>query len=252
MKTKLTLTTAFIGQFLFSTIAQGAEYLLASYPGVAPYIVHSDSKHKGIEIEVVEAAMASVGHTVKYVTLPFGRAIKEFKDKKVDGALTISPSAGLDLGEAHFSDSHITFRNVAISLTENNYKIPDIASLGKYSIASFEFATQYLGKQFAEMAKANSKYREMIPDTRPIPPTLYAKRAQVVVIEINIFKYHLNKETYTVDTTQPITVHRVFPENPFAVVFADPALRDQFNAGLKSIRDNGTYKAIFERYIGSE
>lgn len=252
MKTKLAFATAIIGQFLLSSAAQGAEYVFVSYPGVAPYIVQEDNQRTGIEIEVVDAAMAAAGHTVKYVTLPFGRAIKQFKNKKVDGALTISPSAGLDLGETHFSDSHITFRNVAISLTKNGFEIPDIASLGKYSIASFEFATQYLGEEFATMAKANSRYREMIPDTRPIPPTLYAKRAEVVVIEINIFKYHLKKETYTVDIKQPITVHRVFPENPFAVAFADPNLRDEFNAGLKTIRENGTYKAIFENYIGSQ
>jgi polar amino acid transport system substrate-binding protein len=230
--------------------AASKEYLMASYPGIAPYIIQQGDVRTGIEIDVVEEAMAAMGHSVKFVAIPFGRAIKEFKAGKVDGALTISQAADLDLGEAHFSDNHITFQNVAISLTERDLDIPDIGSLSNYAVASFEFAKQYLGDDFAAMANANERYREMIPDTRPIPPTLYAGRADVVVIEINIFKHHLKNEDYSVPTDKPITIHTIFDENPFTVAFTDPKVRDDFNEGLQIIRENGVYQAIFERYVG--
>ena len=226
------------------------ELVFVTYPGVAPYIIQSEDKPTGIEIDVVEAAMDAAGLELRFTTVPFGRGIKQFKDGEVDAALTISLDAGLDLGDAHYSDNHITFRNVAITLTENDYDLPDIASLGNYSVAAFEFAKEYLGADFADMAESNPNYSEMIPDTRPIPPTLFAGRADVVVIELNIFKHHMKNETYTVPTDKEITVHNIFPENPFVVAFADPDVRDAFNAGLKSIREDGTYETILERYVG--
>lgn len=226
------------------------EYVFATYPGVAPYIIQGEGKPSGIEIDVVEAAMAAAGLDLRFTTVPFGRGVKQFKDGEVDAALTISLAADLDLGKAHFSDNHITFRNVAITLTENGIELPDVKSLGQHSVAAFEFAKEYLGPEFADMANTNPKYSEMIPDTRPIPPTLFAGRADVVVIEFNIFKHHIKNETYLVPTDKLITVHNIFSENPFVVAFADPEVRDAFNAGLKVIRKNGTYDAILTKYVG--
>ena len=250
MKSSIHSCALFIGLILAGLPAASKEYLMASYPGIAPYIIQQGDTRTGIEIDVVEKSMAAMGHTVKFVAVPFGRAIKEFKAGNVDGALTISQSADLDLGDPHFSDNHITFQNVAISLTERALEIPDIPSLGNFDVASFEFAKQYLGDEFAAMADNNKRYREMIPDTRPIPPTLYAGRADVVVIEINIFKHHLKNEEYLVATDEPITIHKIFADNPFSVAFKDPAVRDQFNEGLQIIRDNGVYQEIFESYVG--
>lgn len=244
---KAALAMAFFGM---SLPAMADKFLMASYPGIAPYIVQGEEGRSGIEIDVVTEAMAVMGHEVEFASLPFGRALPEFKNGRFDALLTISPGAGLDLGDAYFSDNHITFKNVAISLAERGLDIPDITSLGNYSVASFEFAKQYLGDEFAAMANANPNYREMIPDTRPLPPTLFAGRADVAVIEINIFKYHLQNETYTVPVDAETTVHSIFPENPFVMAFKDEAARDQFNQGLVKIRENGTYDAIFAKYVG--
>ena len=74
----------------------------------------------------------------------------------------------------------------------------------------------------------------------------------MAIIEETIYKYHLNNETYPVDVNRPIKIHRIFPRNPFTVAFKNAPDRDDFNRGLKIIRENGTYQKIFESYTGTQ
>jgi len=52
-----------------------------------------------------------------------------------------------------------------------------------------------------------------------------------------------------VDTTQPIDMWYIFPKVPFRVGFVDKKVRDDFNDGLKQLRESGRYDEIINKYI---
>ena len=51
------------------------------------------------------------------------------------------------------------------------------------------------------------------------------------------------------DTSQEILLHEIFPGVDYKILFNDPAIRDEFNAGLKMIRDSGRYDEIIQDYV---
>ncbi len=244
IKIVATLITVFAGAF--SASAQADVLKIASSPAVPPYII--PETNNGIEIDIVRAALAVVGHEAEFSTLPFPRVVARMRDGEFDAALTISKSADLPLGNSHYSDNHITFENVAITLKDRDLKIESIADLSDKSIAAFEFAREYLGPEFAAMAAKNPLYREISPSTSQLLPTLFSGRADVIVIEINIFKYHRLVYDLPRDTGQGVTFHPIFPLNPFRVAFTDEGYRDDFNEGLAQIRKSGVFDDIIARY----
>jgi polar amino acid transport system substrate-binding protein len=61
--------------------------------------------------------------------------------------------------------------------------------------------------------------------------------------------------TTKADTAQPLTFHPIFPPTSYHVAFRDTALCDDFNRGLKHLRDSGEYDRIvarYARYLGTD
>ena len=52
-----------------------------------------------------------------------------------------------------------------------------------------------------------------------------------------------------VDTSQPVEYHALFPETPYKVAFREASIRDDFNRGLKEIRENGLYDRTIKKYV---
>ncbi len=48
--------------------------------------------------------------------------------------------------------------------------------------------------------------------------------------------------------TQPIVMHDLFPQNDYKAAFAAKDVRDDFNEGLKRLRESGEYERIIKRY----
>jgi polar amino acid transport system substrate-binding protein len=231
--------------FVVSGSAFAKDLKLASSTAVPPYIIVDTNS--GIELDVVREVLGLKGYTVTFEHLPFPRAVEKMKAGEFDGALTISQTAELELGNVFYSDSHITFQNVAISLKSSHLNIEKISDLSDKAISTFQYARQYIGPEFAKMADSNPAYREL-PNSSQIVPMLFQKRVQTIVMEINIFKYLL-KEIKFIDTSTPVVIHEIFPKNPFKVVFLDSKVRNDFNQGLKMIRANGRYNEIINKYI---
>lgn len=176
--------------------------------------------------------------------MPFARVKRELKNREVDGALTITPDSGI---KAFYSDNHIVCRNVAISLKKNRFNIRGIQDLKDKSVLAFQDATLYLGKDFASMAKQNPNYREIAKQQLQIN-LIYSNRVDVIVLDKNIFYYH-RKQNDMVDTSQPVDIWAIFPPSPFSVAFVDKKVRDDFNEGLKQLRESGRYDQIVNKYI---
>ncbi len=208
-----------------------------------PYIIAE--KNIGIEYDIVKEALAYKGHTLVPVYVPFARVLKEIETKRVQGALTVNESSGLK--DVFFSNSHITYQNAVMSLKNANLTINSLENLSKLRVTGFMNAKLYLGKDYKNAMANNSKYDET-NDQEAQVALLFKKRVQALVCDINIFKFYRQNNTKT-DTSEEITIHELFPATNYKVAFIDKKLRDDFNEGLKYLRDSGKYKEIVKKYV---
>lgn len=95
---------------------------------------------------------------------------------------------------------------------------------------------------------------------------LYWQRADFLLIDRNIFLYWKNQidarnpDPVTLgplrtDVSAPLTFHdlsrftRIAVRAPMQNLFRSAQVRDQFNQGLRALRESGRYQAIIDQYI---
>lgn len=226
------------------TTAKGKAIKVAFGMTLPPYVFENST---GIEYDIIKRSLEIKGYSIKPYYVPFARVIKSIKDKDVEAAATVNEDAGLT--DVHFSDSHITYQNVVVALASKKYKIEKIADLADKRIVAFQKATDYLGAEFAAMAKKNKDYTELANQELQIA-MLHKDRVDVVVSDINIFKYYKMTST-KVDKTlnQEEAIYPVFAPVNYKVAFSDKKVRDDFNEGLKELKKSGEYNKIIANYI---
>jgi polar amino acid transport system substrate-binding protein len=203
-----------------------------------------ESEQGGIEVEIAEQALAAVGCKMKAMYFPPARGLGMLKTSQIDGLMTTDEGIG---GDYYFSDSYIVYQNVATTLTNRHINLQSIDDLSNYSVAGFQNASVILGSRFNALVARHKDYKEypyqLIQDN-----LLYSGRVDMVVGDRLIFRYFSAHMMPSIDSTQPVTFHSIFPPNPRKVAFRNVELRDRFNAGLKIIRSNGTYDTILKKY----
>ena len=94
---------------------------------LAPYAIPETSS--GLEVEIIQAALALHGHTLKPVFMPQARGLVALQDRVVDAAERGSPKM-LAENKLYFSEiSAITYQDTAITLKKNNLSINSISDL---------------------------------------------------------------------------------------------------------------------------
>lgn len=233
------ILAAFLIMFAVTT-AHAKDVTLVAGLSLPPYIIQESNS--GIEYDIIKEALAAKGHNLTINYVPFVRLIVDYK--KHDGAITINESSG---ATGEYSDTVITYKNYAISLKDKGVNVASIQDLKDKKIVAFQNATKYLGEEYAAVAKGNSKYKEQGKQNLQVK-MLYSGRADVIVSDINIFKY-FRKSVDDIDTSADITLHEIFDGVAYKALFNDAAIRDDFNAGLKQLKESGRYDEIVNSYI---
>ena len=205
-----------------------------------PYIIQETNN--GMEYDIIKESLAKKGHTLHMKYVPFVRVAVDYK--KYDGAVTINESSGI---KGNYSDVVITYQNYAISLKKNGIKIDSVKDLKDKEVVAFQNATKYLGTEYAETVKNNSKYSEQGKQILQVK-VLYSERADAIVSDINIFKFYKKKVT-DIDTSSEVVFHEIFPGVDYKAIFNDASVRDEFNAGLNELKQSGRYEEIIKSYI---
>jgi len=252
MKQTTRFVLAAVGAALLSSAAQAKEVKMLLSFAIPPYVIKDEAKQdaSGFEYEIIKAALTAKGHTVKPVFVAMGAIPKMLKDQQADGAQRGSPELKEADGFFYAEEPAVHYQDVAITLKKNNLAINAMDDLKGKSITTFQGASHFLGPDFAAAVKGNPNYAETGDEKRRVLQ-LYANGAQVYVGDINVYKYYKASVT-GVDTAQEVVVHKIFAPNPQHFnnpVFRDKQIRDDFNAGLKQIKSNGTYKQIIKKYI---
>lgn len=225
---------------------RAAELRMAFGEAIPPFCI--PSADAGIEVDVFREALALRGHSLRPVYLPFARVPLAFKQGEVDATMT-------DLGEdlsrygGHYGDTAVVYDNVFITLSRRGLRIRTPADLQDLSVVSFQGA----GKRYPDWldgVKRAKRYREINDQFRQVR-MLMIGHVDVVLSDRSIFKYfslQLRRqgiEVLPIDE-HPFTTPKALDYRP---VFRSPALRDDFNAGLRQLRSSGRMKAIYDKYL---
>ncbi|WDE03114.1 transporter substrate-binding domain-containing protein [Thalassomonas viridans] len=207
-----------------------------------PYVI--EKGNTGFEIELVRTIFEQMGHELTFIYIPFGRSYNLIKLGKVDIGMTMSNR--FDITPAKLSDPYIVYQNVAISLKGRGINVNEIAELGKYSVVGFQNANIILGEQFSQAVQFSPFYTEL-PEQRKQVEMLLKGRADVVVMDVNIFNY-LSKEFLGKSHMENVDVHKIFPKNPYRLGFMDDELRLEFNKRLQTFRETEAYRLLLRQY----
>lgn len=229
--------------FLLNTLSFSKEIRTAIGDSLPPYVFKSSNS--GIEYDIIKEALAYKGHVLVPVYVPFARTPSFLQTGKADAAATILDA--YEESSFFYSDSHISYQNVAITLKERNLKIDTISDLSGKKILAFQKANIYLGSEFAKYCSAPSIYSEIANQETQIG-MLYKNRVDVIVMDIYIF-YYYKKMTKLFKTEKPIVVHKIFTPTNYKVAFTEKSVRNDFNEGLAALKASGKYDMIFKKYL---
>jgi polar amino acid transport system substrate-binding protein len=252
MKSSIRLACAvLIGGTMLASAAQAKEVKVLFSFALVPYVINTPGQEaSGFEYEIMKAALAAKGHTIKPMFVAMGAIPKMLKENQADGAQRGSPDLKDGDGYFYADEPTVTYQDVAISLKKSNIAINSVADLKGKSIVTFQGASNFMGPDFAAAVKGNPNYSELSDEKRKVLQ-LYAGGVQAYIGDLNVFKYY-KAQALGADTSQEVVLHKVFaPSNLVTnhAVFRDKQLRDDFNAGLKQLKANGQYKLIVKKYV---
>lgn len=207
-----------------------------------PYVI--EEKNSGFELEMVSAIFATMGHSVSYVYVPFGRSNTLIKLGRVEAALTMNQrmnTEGLVL-----SEPYISYQNAAISLKGRNLDINSISDLSNYSIVAFQNASIVLGAEYRKVARVSPLYIEL-PDQKKQVEMLLKGKVDFVVMDINIFNY-LSKELVGRSHISNVVIHRLFPKTNYHIAFTNNDLMNTFNAAMNAFKQTEEYTKLVAKY----
>ncbi len=211
-----------------------------------PFIIEENGR--GLQLDIVRSALKALNKEVHFIHVPFGRTVTTYQRLNADGIVTVLPD--YQHPNLFISRPFITYQNVAVSLMENKFSIKDISDLSGKSMVAFQNAKKYLGEKFNKVIRYSMDYREVAEQIKQID-MLFLHRTEVVILDINIFKYLLKHETSR-RYSQPYKVHYIFNERQYSAAFKSEDIRDLFDQGIKKIKEEGTYQIIVDKYLNQQ
>jgi polar amino acid transport system substrate-binding protein len=252
----LLLAAALAAVLLLPAPARAGEIRVGVGFAIAPYALREQDA--GLEVDLIRAAFRAAGLTARFVYLPNLRLPLAFAEGDVD---CLASSVGYDMAErtgrpVFYSVPTLTFRNYAVTLAKRRLPIKSIADLSGYVVLGFQDAANYLGPEFAAMARGNDLYSELSDQSLQVR-MLFSGRVDVVISEKRVFLYWRNRlkgspAGRAVDLDQAVTFNPIFPAQDRQVVFAEKSLRDRFDKGMAAIRKSGSYGRIVRAYDRAE
>ena len=227
---------------------QGRQLKLGLSFSIPPWVIREEDS--GLKLEIIRKAFEVSGYQIKPVYVPNSRAYKLFEQKQIDAVL--SPSKPVtNIG--YLSEPVTSFHNVAISLKKKGFpKDIPISFLSDKSVVAFQKAHQFLGAEFGEIAGHNANYEEITQQHLQVN-LLFVREVDFIVMDRSVFGYFWKKaveQEYPGDERflQEVQVHELFSKSIYHYLFLEKVVRDQFDLGLKKIREQGVYDQLVKQY----
>ncbi len=232
---------------LLSSLTGAKEVLMAFSQDIPPYIFQKHSK--GIEIDIIAAALAYKGHTLKPFYFPLGRVPIAFTHKLVNAAMG---DMGVDLESqgGFYADPAVIYDNVFITLKSRAISIEKPSDLDLLRVVSFQGADKRYPKWLKKVQEDGRFYG--ISDQLTQVKLLHFGRYDVVLSDRYIFRYFVKQlNLMNVLEVHEVEEHKFTTVNPddYRPVFRDKKIRDDFNLGLSKLKESGEFNKIYDNYM---
>ena len=211
-----------------------------------PYLNHD--LESGIEFDVIHAALLTQEITdLKIQNVHYLRAIDLIKAGRID-LIASNESNQLyskEVSDMHTSDTTIYYVDCAISLANRNLDLKHTGNFNNKRIWAFKSASLSLGQDFQNMASTNPNYTEDFDQQKQVD-MLAMGRIDIAISDRNIFSHKLHSRDELSESDFRFT--EISSPTARVVRSTNQALIQQFNEGLASIRANGTYQKILDKY----
>lgn len=239
------MLTLSVSVWLSAHAAQARELKVAFGQEKAPYLWVENGQVKGIEFDIVKAALTAVGDTLTAGILPNRRVTIVLAEDEFD---MVTGMQMHQAGEAFYSDDYLTYTNFAITRKDKNIRLGKLADIFGHSVAIWQNAWEDLDLSKLHPAGPNGLDYTEFPSQNRQTRFFWAGRADINVIDRNIFLWYSRQMAAEVDTTPEVEFHNILPTVRVRAAFRSPADRDDFNKGIKTIRANGEIDRIYARY----
>jgi polar amino acid transport system substrate-binding protein len=211
----------------------------------APYLWVENDQVKGLEYDIVRAALTAAGDGLVPVTLPNRRVTIGLSGDEFDMVTGMQTGQA---GDAFYSDDYLAYANYAVTRKARHIKLNGLSDLFEHSVSIWQNAWEDLelgklrpgGPNGLDYTEFTSQYRQT--------KFFWVGRCDVTVIDRNIFLWYSRQLAGELDTTEPLDFQNILPRIRVRAAFREARDRDAFNAGLKTIRANGGYERIFSQY----
>ncbi|MBN1948379.1 MAG: transporter substrate-binding domain-containing protein [Candidatus Cloacimonetes bacterium] len=251
-KRGIAFTLLFFMLFIFFQVSgflQAEELIIAFSYDIPPFVTNNGLS--GIEIDIVTEALQYKGYIFTTIQCSYKELEVAIIEKGIDAAAGVREIED----STYYSDYFIFFKNFAISKRRSGIVLDSIPDLKDRSIITWQNAYRDLGLEFAALfspsVKENyvNKYIEY-PDQEKQVEMFWLDQVEVIIIDEYIFRWFTRNLAGKIDTSEEVVYHDLFPDRTeFQLNFKDKQIRDDFNAGLKHILENGQYQEIINKYI---
>ncbi|UVJ46041.1 glutamine ABC transporter substrate-binding protein GlnH [Pseudomonas sp. LS1212] len=226
------------------TFAAGKELLVATDTAFVPFEFKQGNEYVGFDIDLWAAIAKEMGVTYKLKPMDFNGIIPALQTRNVDLAL-----AGITIKEERkqaidFSDGYYDSGFLLMVKSDND------SIKGEADIAGKTLAVKS-GTSSADYAKANLKAQDLrqFPNIDNAYLELRTGRVDAAMHDTPNVLYYIK----TAGEGQVKAVGQQMMAQQYGIAFPKGSeLREQVNAALKTIRANGTYAQIYQKWFGTE
>ncbi|UGA57687.1 substrate-binding periplasmic protein [Vibrio sp. VB16] len=238
---------AFLSFYLLSMSVSAKDALVFYVVNYPPYMIINDKNEiSGMDVDVVSAAFKESGQLVDFETLPWKRIMKSMQAGEIAGGLSCSKRKGRE-SYMLFSEYISETRQAAITLKSmDTSQIKHLDNFKNYSVttvSSWGTANQ-LRMNKIDYVNSNDIRSGLVNVLHRGVDILYGPEIPAMHDAKNMGEVDNIKATYLEDVTSNklhLCISKGYPHS-------DDIL-DEFNRGLKIIKQNGTYKDIQAKYF---
>lgn len=215
-----------------------------------PFEYQENGKLKGIHIDLIQAVADELELTVKFESLPWARAVFDFKNGKYDAVSHISRTDEREAFAYFLEGNIISSANtypVVLARRKNEIVFDgNLSSLFGYVIAvgkGYKYGTPF------DEAHYLSKYEIPTPSQDVLTKLLRLERVDVIIgSKRNILQVHTEQELNKIYHVYEQPVATNYSYLAFSKVRSNLAIAKKFAAALKKYKASKSYNDLLEAY----
>ncbi|MGB2740739.1 MAG: ABC transporter substrate-binding protein [Cognaticolwellia sp.] len=233
---------------MLSFLTEAKDVVMAFSQEIPPYIFQQ--QNNGIEIDIISAALAHKGHTLKPLYFPLGRIPIAFSHHLVDAAMG-DMGVDLKLHGGFYAEPAVIYDNIFITLKSRNISIKVPSDLDLLSIVSFQGAEKRYPKWLKKVDEEKRFYG--VSDQLTQVKLLRFGRYDVVLSDRYIFRYFAKQvpilKVLEQDEFEEHNFNLMINPKNYQPIFRDKQVRNDFNQGLKVLKESGEFQKIYDAYM---